>query len=198
MLSKIQYISQGLTAGEQLANIHKVLDQGYQWIQLRFKQHAPGVLLPLACEVRQLCDRYRAVFIVNDHPSVALESAADGVHLGLTDMPVAEARVLLGAGKLIGGTANTLEDVRQRLAEGCDYIGLGPYRFTPTKEHLSPVLGLEGYKAVLAGLNETQRAVPLYAIGGIRVEDIPLLTEAGIYGVAVSALLTQQQVNIHW
>lgn len=141
--------------------------------------------------VREKCTVYDAVFIVNDHAAVAEAVEADGVHLGLGDMPVARARAILGPGKIVGGTANTLEDVYRRVAERCDYVGLGPFRFTSTKKNLSPILGLEGYQAIIAGLKDAGLSIPLYAIGGIRITDIPGILKTGVYGVAVSGLLTE-------
>ena len=198
MLSKVQYISQGTTAIQQLKHIKAVLDLGYQWVQLRFKHQKEKELASLAEEVKQLCDSYQSVLIINDHPLVARQVDADGVHLGLTDMAVADALAILAPGKIIGGTANTLEHVQQRVAEGCHYIGLGPYRFTATKEKLSPILGLEGYQEIMTGLTEVEKATPVYAIGGIQQEDIEALVDAGIYGIAASGLLTHNPVQVHW
>lgn len=191
MLPKLQYISQGATVGEQLDNIRAVLEAGCRWVQLRFKQAPEPELLRLAEKVRVLCANSGALFIVNDHPAVARAVSADGVHLGLDDMPVAAARLLLPAHSIIGGTANTLQHLRQRLAEGCSYAGMGPFRFTPTKEKLSPVLGAEGYRTALQALS-AEGQLPVYAIGGIRPRDLPALLEAGVYGVALSAALTAQ------
>ncbi|MNY15105.1 Thiamine-phosphate synthase [compost metagenome] len=139
-----------------------------------------------------LKQEYACTFILNDHTQLALDLDLDGVHLGLEDMPVAEARLMFGPGKIIGGTANTLADVQQRIAEGCDYIGLGPYRFTTTKEKLSPVLGLEGYRTILNSIQ--YKPVPVFAIGGIDKEDIPALMTTGISGIAASGLLTHSAV----
>ncbi len=198
MLPEIQYISQGDTARQQSDHIRKVLDMGYKWIQLRFKHQEQKVLLPLAEEIKLLCESYQAIFIINDHAEIAKQVDADGVHLGLTDMAIADARAILAPGKIVGGTANTLQDVRQRIAEGCSYIGLGPYRFTSTKEKLSPVLGLEGYRNTMAALAPEEKTTPIYAIGGIQQEDIKALLTVGIYGVAVSGLLTHNPVKIQW
>ena len=198
MLPEIQYISQGDNARQQSDHIRKVLDMGYKWIQLRFKHQEQKVLLPLAEEIKLLCESYQAIFIINDHAEIAKQVDADGVHLGLTDMAIADARAILAPGKIVGGTANTLLDVRQRIAEGCSYIGLGPYRFTSTKEKLSPVLGLEGYRNIMAALAPEEKITPIYAIGGIQQEDIKALLTVGIYGVAVSGLLTHNPVKIQW
>lgn len=127
---------------------------------------------------------------MNDYPLVALKSNADGVHLGLDDMPVAEARALLGPDMIIGGTANTLAHMELRAKEGADYIGLGPYRFTTTKENLSPVIGLAGYSKLMSEAHKAGIKLPVIAIGGIELADIPLLLAEGLHGVAVSGALT--------
>lgn len=191
MFSRIQYISQGKTAQEQRQNIQAALDAGCTWIQLRFKEQDEAVVRSLAKTVQKLCTGYKAFFIVNDHARIAVDTEAHGVHLGLQDMPVAEARAIVGPTRLVGGTANTLGDVRQRIAEGCDYIGLGPFRFTTTKARLSPILGSEGYATLLKTLHQENNTIPIYAIGGIKIEDVPALRETGVYGVALSGAITQ-------
>ncbi|RXK80763.1 thiamine phosphate synthase [Filimonas effusa] len=188
MFSKLQYISQGDTPAGQLRNIQTALDAGCSWIQLRAKTLEEHEVRSLAIQVRDRCKAYKATFIVNDFVLQAKEIDADGIHVGLSDMPVPEARQLLGTGKIIGGTANTLDDVRQRIAEGCDYIGLGPFRFTTTKDKLSPVLGAEGYKDIITALPAS--FPPVYAIGGIVPDDIPVIVATGVYGVAVSGAIT--------
>lgn len=189
---KLQYVSQGATASDQYRNIVKVLKEGCTWIQLRWKDAAIKDLKALAQQVLALKREYTFTFILNDHALLALDLDLDGVHLGLEDMPIAEARLMLGPGKIIGGTANTLADVQQRIAEGCDYIGLGPYRFTITKQKLSPVLGLEGYHHILHSIQH--KPVPVFAIGGIEQEDIRPLLSTGVYGIAASGLLTHSAV----
>jgi len=192
MFDRLQYISQGNTLKEQSRNIKSALDAGCRWIQLRLKHTSEEELRILAAEVKDMCRQYGAVFIMNDHVPIARETDADGIHLGLTDMTIAAARRLLGPDKIIGGTANTTQQVLHRIAEGCNYIGLGPFRFTTTKEKLSPVLGIEGYKYILGQLPDNC-AVPVYAIGGILSEDIATLRSAGLYGVAVSGLITHTE-----
>jgi thiamine-phosphate pyrophosphorylase len=190
MFSKLQYISQGATAEKQLENISQALDSGCRWVQLRFKNAEKHELIPLAEAAKKLCTSYQATFIMNDHPLIAKAVDADGVHLGLTDMPINEAFEILGDKKIIGGTANTLQDVLQRVDEGCSYIGLGPFRFTTTKEKLGPVLGLEGYENIMNELKQRNIQIPVYAIGGIISGDIPSILQTGIYGVAVSGIIT--------
>ena len=109
----------------------------------------------------------------------------------MTDTSIQEARELLGDKKIIGGTANTYEDVIQRYHEKCNYVGLGPYKFTITKEKLSPIVGLEGYKEIISKLENKGVEIPIFAIGGILEEDINPILNTGIYGIAVSGLITK-------
>ena len=190
MFSKLQYISQGATASEQLNNIQQALDAGCNWIQLRFKNATTDDITALAKQVKKICTHYTATFIINDHPHITLAVDADGVNLGLSDLSVSEAKKIVGTDKIIGGTANTLEHVLQRVEEGSNYIGLGPLRFTTTKEKLSPVLGLQGYKNIIDELAALQIQIPVYAIGGIVLEDIEAIMQTGVYGVAVSGIIT--------
>ncbi|MBE8725473.1 thiamine phosphate synthase [Flavobacterium hungaricum] len=190
MYNKLQYISQGETIEEQLRNIHQALDAGCNWVQMRFKNQTSKDTFTLAEAVKPLCEKYTANFIVNDDLSLAKLIDADGVHLGLTDTKIDEARALLGSSKIIGGTANTLEDIQNHVKNGCDYIGLGPFRFTATKEKLSPILGLSGYFDILQKLKKNKIDIPVYAIGGITLRDVNPLMETGIFGIAVSGIIT--------
>jgi len=191
MISKLQYISQQTESFSHLAAIQRALAAGCDWVQLRIKNQPESTVLALAQEAKALCAPYGAKLIINDFPEVALAVAADGLHLGLTDKPIPEARALVGRNMIIGGTANTLADIRQRVAEGADYIGLGPYRFTQTKEKLSPVLGLAGYQILLQQLKAENIVIPIIAIGGIGLADVEPLREAGVHGIAISGALTQ-------
>lgn len=193
MIAKLQYISQENTEQTHLYAIKKALLAGCNWIQLRVKNQPEEKVLELALEARKMCDAFSAKLIINDYPQVALQVKADGLHLGLQDMPVLQARAIVGPEMLIGGTANTFEHVAQRVAEGVDYIGLGPFRFTKTKEKLSPVLGLEGYKTIMQQMREANIRIPIIAIGGIELFDIESIMQTGVYGVAVSGAITHAE-----
>ncbi len=192
-MEKLQYISQGFTIEDQELNIRKALDHGIKWIQVRWK-NAPEQEFFKLCEIsKQLCSDNQTVCIINDHVQIAKDVDADGVHLGLKDTSIEIARNVLGKNKIIGGTANTISDALQRMNEPCDYIGLGPLRFTSTKEQLSPILGFEGYEKIIHELKERSLEIPkIFAIGGVVLEDIELLQPIGIYGVAVSGQITHQ------
>lgn len=191
MYSKLQYISQGETIEKQLYNIHQALDAGCNWVQMRFKNQTQKDAFALAEAVKPLCEKYTANFIVNDNLQLTKEIDADGIHLGLTDTKIDEARIFLGPSKVIGGTANTFEDIQNHVKNGCNYIGLGPFRFTATKEKLSPILGLSGYYDILQKLKKNKISIPVYAIGGITLRDVSPLMETGIFGIAVSGIITE-------
>ncbi|NML64444.1 thiamine phosphate synthase [Hymenobacter sp. RP-2-7] len=162
---------------------------GVRWVQLRVKNTPYAAWRQLALDTQAVCRHHGATLILNDNAPLTLEIGADGVHLGLQDLPTAEARALLGPAYLIGGTANTLADIEQHAAAGVDYVGLGPFRFTTTKENLSPVLGLAGYAALLAQARAAGLAVPVVGIGGIELADVAPLLAAGLHGVAVSGAI---------
>ncbi len=189
----LQYISQGETPNEHIKNITEVCKAGGKWIQLRLKNTDMATYLHTAIEVRNICDQYGAIMIVNDNISVAKVAMADGVHLGLNDINPKEARKILGDNFIIGGTANTLENCLQQYNDGVDYIGLGPLRHTKTKKNLSPILGLEGYEKVITKFRVKNYEFPIVAIGGVVESDIVSLLKTGASGIAVSGLLTNKR-----
>jgi thiamine-phosphate pyrophosphorylase len=162
---------------------------GIRWIQLRMKQASDEEMREAAIGAKKICDKYDCTFLINDRVEIAAEVGADGVHLGKQDMAVGLARRRLGRGRIIGGTANTLEDIREHCRQGADYIGLGPYRYTTTKKNLSPVLGLGGYQRITDQLRREGISVPVVGIGGIDIGDVAGLLEAGLHGVAFSGML---------
>jgi thiamine-phosphate pyrophosphorylase len=192
MIENLHYISQNPKTGTHLDAIEAVLAAGSKWVQLRIKDMEPAAILDFAKQAVALCEANGAKLIVNDYPEIAIKAGAYGVHLGLQDMPIREARAIVGANMIIGGTANTFEHILQRVDEGVDYIGLGPYRFTNTKQNLSPIIGLAGYTTILNCVREAGIQVPIIAIGGIVANDIPVLLQTGVYGVAISGALTNQ------
>ena len=141
-MEKVQFITHYTERYSYLDSARMALEGGCRWIQLRMKDAAENEILPVAAEVRKLCNDYGAIFIIDDHVELVKEIRADGVHLGKNDMPVAEARRILGEEYIIGGTANTYEDVKKHWLDGVNYIGCGPFRYTTTKQKLSPILGL--------------------------------------------------------
>lgn len=196
MLHKLQYISQGSSPETHIHNIESVLQAGVKLVQLRLKNISDELYTEYAIKVKALCNQYNATLIINDNAIVSKLSNADALHLGLGDMSVLEAKHIIPT-KIIGGTANTFEHIKQRCAEKVDYIGLGPYRFTSTKEKLSPILGIEGYQNIIQQMKKENLTTPIYAIGGIELQDIESIINTGVYGIAVSGLLTNAENKEH-
>lgn len=183
---RLQLITHPLPDRSVVQEAEAALAGGCRWIQLRHKDADLPTLIDEGRAIRDLCNRYCSTFIIDDHVELVEAIDADGVHLGKNDMPVDEARRQLGPLKIIGATANTPDDIIRAASLGADYIGLGPFRFTSTKERLSAVLGLEGYIAALTGMRDRGIGLPVVAIGGITTSDISPLLATGIKGVAVS------------
>lgn len=159
---------------------------GCKWIQLRMKGATDDEVEPIARRLVKACHDVQATFVLDDRVELCRKVEADGVHLGRNDMPVDQAREVLGHEYIIGGTANTIDDIRRLKRQSADYIGCGPFRFTTTKEKLAPTLGLEGYRAIMQAVNDEELRIPVCAIGGITLADIPDLLATGVQGIAVS------------
>ena len=169
------------------------LEGGCRWIQLRMKDASDKEAEREALRILPLCRECGATFILDDRVELAKKIHADGVHLGKLDMPIAEARRLLGGGFIIGGTANTFDDVQAHYESGADYIGCGPFRFTETKKNLSPLLGTGGYLDIIRRMKEKGIALPVVAIGGITYDDIPGIMRTGVSGIALSGSILRAE-----
>ena len=182
----IQFISHYSERYSYLDSIQLALEGGCRWIQLRMKDATDDEVRPIAIEAQKLCRHYNATFIIDDRVALVRELGADGVHLGKNDMPIREARQILGPDFIIGGTANTFEDAKAHYEASADYIGCGPFRFTTTKQKLAPVLGLDGYRQIIRKLRAANINIPIVAIGGITKDNIPAILQTGITGIALS------------
>lgn len=182
----IQFISHYTDQYSYLDSIRMALEGGCRWIQLRMKGITDDEVRPVALEAQKMCKEAGATFILDDRVMLAKEIGADGVHLGKNDMPVAEARNILGSKAIIGGTANTYADLKAHYEASANYIGCGPFRFTTTKERLAPILGLEGYVQIISQMKADGIDIPIVAIGGITAADIPLIMKTGVTGIAIS------------
>jgi len=186
-ISRFHYLTQDIEGYSHAEQAKLACENGVEWIQLRVKNNTQDEYLEIAKSVSEICQSTGTKLIINDAVEICKTINADGVHLGKTDMPVSEARMFLGKDKIIGGTANTFEDIVQLYAAGADYVGLGPYRFTQTKQNLSPVLGLSGYEKILNEIKNVGIQLPVIAIGGISIDDVGILMKSGTYGIAVSS-----------
>jgi len=186
-ISKLHYITQEVQGKPHWQLAEEACQSGVSWVQLRIKNKSHEEIKDITIKTQEVCKHYGSKLIINDHVTIAKQCKVDGVHLGKTDMDALEARNILGDDMIIGGTANTLEDLKTMVSKGVDYIGLGPFKFTTTKEKLSPILGLEGYREIMKQFILEKKTKPVIAIGGILPEDVDLLLETGVYGVAVAS-----------
>lgn len=184
---RLQFITHHNERYSYIDSARLALEGGCRWVQLRMKCAEADVLESTAREVQALCRGYGATFIVDDDVMLAKRIGADGVHLGKEDMPMREAREILGSESIIGATVNSFDDIVAHLrGVRPDYFGCGPFRFTTTKERLAPTLGLEGYRNIVAQMRSEGITIPLVAIGGITKSDVPDLLALGLSGIALS------------
>ena len=206
---RLQFITHYTERYSYIDSARIALEGGCRWVQLRMKDADETLLEETALIVQKMCKDYDATFIIDDNVHLCKKIKADGVHLGKNDMPIAEARKILGDDFIIGATVNTFDDVllcqqstvnrQQSLSTEYtpsplpvprsplpDYFGCGPFRFTSTKKNLAPILGLDGYREIMKNMKENNIDIPLVAIGGITKDDVPELMKTGIDGIAIS------------
>ena len=186
MLQFITHPSEKMTILEEIEN---VIAGGCKWVQLRMKDAEKEEIKEVARKAKEICKENDVILVIDDYVDIAKELELDGVHLGKNDMPVGEARKLLGEEFIIGATANTFDDIEVLRHTDIDYIGLGPFRFTSTKKNLSPVIGIDGYAEIMRRKAESSINLPIVAIGGICYDDINDIMDTGISGIAVSGSL---------
>ncbi len=195
MLQFITHTSERYSIVEQ---VKMVLEGGCKWIQLRMKEATDEEVKAVAEELIPLCKEADAILVIDDRVELVKEMEVTGVHLGKKDMPVAEARNLLEGGPIIGATANTAGDIFALKGIDVDYVGLGPFRHTTTKENLSPILGLEGYSKIMKEIREAGVQLPVVAIGGITLEDIDDVMATGVNGVAISGAIINAENPVEY
>jgi thiamine-phosphate pyrophosphorylase len=156
------------------------IEGGANMVQFRDKILPTSKLIEIAAKIRELCSKAGVTFIVNNRVDAAMISDADGVHLGLEDIPVKEARKLLGKDKIIGGTAHNIKEAVLAVNDGADYIGFGHIFPTSSKFKDTPPVGIGGLENVLK-----QIKIPILAIGGIGLNNIEQVINTGVHGAAV-------------
>lgn len=169
--------------------IFAVINGGCRWVQIRMKDASDDEIRKVVEAVKPTCEEKGVFLIMNDRVELAKECNVGGVHLGKDDMPPSKARMILGPAAVIGVTANTLADILAVSQLDIDYYGIGPFRETKTKDNLAPVLGLEGIRKICYEMEEKQINIPHVAIGGVHLDDVLPLLEAGVNGIAVSSAI---------
>ncbi len=194
-IAKLQYITRDNDQYSHAEQARLMFEYGINWVQLRMKKNSEIEVLEQAELALRYAKRAHGQLIINDYVNIVKTIGAHGVHLGLNDLPICQAREILGNDIIIGGTANTIEDIKLQVSRGADYVGLGPFRFTETKENLSSIIGIEGYKDIMKELQNLKLNVPMVAVGGIKKDDIEHIINTGIYGIAISGSLFNQIIK---
>ena len=159
---RLQFITHYNNVYSYVDSARIALEGGCRWIQLRMKDTEESLLEETAVIVRNMCKDYGATFIVDDNVLLTRKIKADGVHLGKNDMPIADARKILGDSFIIGGTVNSFEDIMLNFKGVVpDYFGCGPFRYTTTKKNLAPIVGYDGYKDIILKMKDMNIDIPL-------------------------------------
>ncbi len=194
-IAAIQYITQDNDSLSHAEQAKLMFENGIDWVQIRMKNASKDEFVAQAKEALVYAKQYEGTLIINDHIDICKSIGAHGVHVGLHDMSVSEVRTALGEACIIGGTANTIEHIELHTKNGADYIGLGPFRYTTTKKNLSPLLGEDGYKYLVAEMKKRNISTPVVAVGGITMDDILAIKELGLFGVAISTSLLKEKLK---
>ena len=181
ILPRFQCLTTDLSDVTHAEQTRAFCEAGARWVQIRSKSLSFSEYLIAAQAVALVCQEFEALFIVNDSPEIALRVQADGVHLGSDNLSPKLAREILGPKVLIGGTVNSMADAEVLVADGvCDYAGVGPFRFTGTKQNLAPVLNSEELRSIILSLG----TIPSFVIGGLDPDDVDDVLSSGAYGMA--------------
>ena len=186
MLQFITHKSDRFSIAEE---VKMVIDGGCRWVQLRMKDVSDEEVKSVAEQIIPMCQETDTILVIDDRVELTMDLKVHGVHLGKNDMPAVNAREYLGAGAIIGVTANTAQDIIAYKKVDVDYVGLGPFRYTTTKSNLSPIIGLDGYRDIITEVRNAGVELPIVAIGGITLEDVAELMSTGVNGVAMSGAI---------
>jgi len=187
MIPKLHYISQGNSPKEHIENIQKACSSGAELVQLRLKNISEKKHLKLAKEAREITSYFQTRLIIYNDYKIARTVKADGVHLDTADVSSMKVRIHLYTWQIIGATANTIQDCEALISNQVDYITLSPFRVESTEDNLEPILGLNGYTAIIEAL---KTKTPIIGVGGITTKDVKDILETGVSGIGVSEEIT--------
>jgi thiamine-phosphate pyrophosphorylase len=166
----------------------QVLNAGVKWVQYRDKKSSRKKIYEHAVKLRKITENYNAVFIVNDHADISLAVDADGVHLGQDDLPIKEARNIMGRNKIIGISTHNLEQAIDAEKQGADYIGFGPVFHTLTKD-----AGIPRGTDILIEIKKKIN-IPVVAIGGINLKNCRSVLDTGVDAIAVASAILKNNI----
>lgn len=185
-IEKLQFITHDIPHSTHIEQATSACNAGAKWIQYRCLTKDDAGLLADIAVIGEICDDWGATLIVTDHIHLKDKGDIQGFHIEDMEADFAEIRKTLGDEFTLGGSANTAEQIIHAANNGVDYMGLGPFSDTQTKPNAFPLLGVSGYQEIMNLLRNGGINLPVLAVGGITLSDVPGLMETGIYGVAVS------------
>lgn len=190
-IEKLQFITHDLTHLSHVDQTQLACEAGAKWIQYRCLTKNDNELLEDIHLVASICDDWGATLIVTDHVHLKGQADIQGFHIEDMDADFVSLRALLGEDLTLGGSATSIDGLKRLWKEGVDYAGFGPFQTTTTKPNNHPLLGLEGYKAITAAMADASMELPVLAVGGVTLNDVPPLLDTGIFGIAVSAAINR-------
>lgn len=185
----LQFITNNSDKYSIAEEVQMAIEGGCRWIQLRMKDATDEEVRNVALELIPMCQETDSFLVIDDRVNVVNDLKVSGVHLGKDDMDPLEARELLGPHAIIGITANTAADIIKYKGKDVDYVGLGPFWFTTTKQKLAPEIGLDGYRKIVEEVRAAGVELPIVAIGGITLDDVEPLMATGVQGIAMSGAI---------
>lgn len=192
----LQFITNEKALATPAQQILDAIEGGCRWVQIRLKHASDEDIRKLFHDIKDKAKETLTTVIINDRVDLALSLAEEGVagvHLGKEDMPAAEARQKLGPDAIIGVTAHSYDELASYRGLDIDYIGVGPFAFTETKENVAPVLGLEGLAEIMLRAKDAGIETPVVAVGGVALDDVKAILEVGANGIAVSGAIANAE-----
>ncbi|MDF3077976.1 MAG: thiamine phosphate synthase [Sphingobacteriaceae bacterium] len=187
-ISKLHYLTQDLPGRGHVEQVIAACEAGANWVQYRCLTKTDDELLNDIHQIAAICDDWGATLIITNHVHLLAKADVQGVHIEDMDADFAKIREQVGEDKTLGGSANTFEQIRRGFETGAvDYFGCGPFAVTLTKPNSYPILGVGGYRDIVARTKSEDIDIPLLAVGGVGLNDVDDLLQTGVYGIAVSA-----------
>lgn len=192
-IEKLHFITHDINQHSHVQQAQIACEAGAKWIQYRCLSKADDELLADINAIAGICDDWGATLIVTNHIHLKGKADIQGFHIEDMDADFIALRKQIGDEYTLGGSSNTLENLIRLANEGADYAGFGPFKTTTTKPNNSPLLGIDGYREAISTLQQTEVMLPILAVGGVTLADVPALMATGIYGIAASSAINQAE-----
>jgi thiamine-phosphate pyrophosphorylase len=192
-IEKLHFITHDIPQHSHITQAQIACEAGAKWIQYRCLSKADDELLTDINAIAEICDDWGATLIVTNHIHLNGKADIQGFHIEDMDADFIALRKQLGEEYTLGGSSNTVENLIRLANEGADYAGFGPFKVTTTKPNNAPLLGIKGYVDAIEGLKKANTDLPVLAVGGVTLTDIPQLLATGIYGIAASSAINQAE-----